>query len=385
MKAIILLLAMLSILSKIDVKGQNLIYAKDIPTEKLRIIPETTQGGTVSELLGDLEYIPLTGNKNQLLSDVVEMNCNAGRIGVLNSKGEFYLYDIRGNLLKIINSVIGQKEEKEKWAMLFHYIQFNEHGFELSHAYIKARYDLNGNFIDTISNRNNKWDYVTQIGAKKWKYYSPRLSDPKIKTIDALKLGDSVIVKYEKLDSVLISYGVHQPLSPNINNKAYASFDYTTKLFELDSSGISKVYQFVFPLKNTVNLDEVRKVKDYTSYMHYYNAHREEIRTLDKVANYKNYLIMELKKSDSFWIALNLSNKRIIGLTNILPDKSSDYLKFMSGDFLRSNGEYLFSFLSPQDIRIAISKSKEEFHPVSERLKALEKSNNPVFVRFKLK
>ncbi|PUV22812.1 hypothetical protein [Sphingobacterium athyrii] len=107
MRAIILLLAMLSILSKIDVKGQNLIYAKDIPTEKLRIIPETTQGGTVSDLLTDLEYIPLKGNKNQLLSNVVEMNCNAERIGVLNSKGEFYLYDIRGNLLKIINSVIG--------------------------------------------------------------------------------------------------------------------------------------------------------------------------------------------------------------------------------------------------------------------------------------
>ena len=113
MRAIILLLAMLSILSKIDVKGQNLIYAKDIPTEKLSIIPETTQGGTVSELLTDLEYIPLKGTKNQLLSEVVEMNCNADRIGILNSKGEFYLYDIRGNLLKIINSVIGQKEEKE--------------------------------------------------------------------------------------------------------------------------------------------------------------------------------------------------------------------------------------------------------------------------------
>jgi len=385
MRTIILLLAMLSILSKIDAKGQNLIYAKDIPTEKLRIIPETTQGGTVSELLTDLEYIPLKGNKNQLLNDVYEMDCTADRIGILTWKGIFHLYDIEGNLLKIIDNVIGQKQEKEKWALLFHNIQFNKLGFELSHGYIKARYDINGNFIDTTSNRNNKWDNATQIGTKKWTYYSPGLNDPKIKTIDALKLGDSVIVKYEKLDSVLISYGVHQPLSPNINNQAYASFDYTTKLFELDSSGISKVYQFVFPLKNTVNLDEVRKVKDYTSYMHYYNAHREEIRTLDKVANYKNYLIVELKKSDSFWIALNLSNKRIIGLTNILPDKSSDYLKFMSGDFLRSNGEYLFSFLSPQDIRIAISKSKEEFHPVSERLKALEKSNNPVFVRFKLK
>lgn len=383
MRAIILLLAMLSILSKIDVKGQNLIYAKDIPTEKLRIIPETTQGGTVSELLTDLEYIPLKGTKNQLLSDVYEMDCTADRIGILNSDGHFHLYDIEGNLIKKINSVIGANDNKG--TLLFYRIKFDEQGFELLHGPFKARYDINGNFIDTISNSNNKWDYATQIATKKWTYYSPDLGDPKIKTTDALKLGDSVIVKYEKLDSVLISYGIHQPLSPNINNKAYATFQYNTRLFELDSNGVSKIYQFVFPLKNTVNLDELRKIKDYTNYMHYYNAHREEIRTLDKVVNYKNYLIIELKKSTSFWIALNPTNKNIIGLTNILPDKSNDYLKFMSGDLLSSNGEYLFSFLSPSDIRIAISKSKEEFHPISERLKALEKSNNPVFVRFKLK
>jgi hypothetical protein len=80
-----------------------------------------------------------------------------------------------------------------------------------------------------------------------------------------------------------------------------------------------------------------------------------------------------------------LVSKKVIGLTNIVPDKSSDYLQFMDSNMLRSNGEYLFSFLSPQDIRIAINKSKEEFHPISEKLKTLEKSNNPVFVRFKLK
>lgn len=45
MRAIILLLTILSILSGIDINAQNLIYAKDIPTEKIRIILETAQGG----------------------------------------------------------------------------------------------------------------------------------------------------------------------------------------------------------------------------------------------------------------------------------------------------------------------------------------------------
>ncbi|RKE45282.1 6-bladed beta-propeller protein [Sphingobacterium detergens] len=383
MRPIILLLTVISILSKIDVKAQNLIYAKDIPNEKIRIIPETTQGGTVSELLSDLEYIPLKRTNNKLLSDVYELESTAERIGILNRDGHFHLYDIKGNLLKIINTVIGV--EDKKGILLFSRIKFNEKGVELLHGPFKARYDMNGNFIDTISNRKDESKNVTQIGTKKWTYYSPDLGNPQIKTTNALQLGDSIMVKYEKLDSVLISYGLHQPLSPNFNNKAYASFDYNTKLFELDSNGISKVYQFIFPLKNTVNLDEVRKVKDYINYMHYYNAHREEIRTLDNVINYKNHLILQLKKPNNFWIALNLATKNVIGLTNILPDKSSDYLPFMDSNILRSDGEYLFSFLSPQDIRIAISKSKEEFHPVSERLRMLEKSNNPVFVRFKLK
>jgi len=383
MRAIILLLTILSILSGIDINAQNLIYAKDIPTEKIRIILETTQGGTVSELLSDLEYIPLKGTKNQILSDIYELDCTAERIGILNRDGYCHLYDIEGNLLKIINSVIGAKNRKG--VLLFHRIKFNEKGFELLSGPFKARYDIDGNFIDTISNRNNEWDHATPIGAKKWTYYSPRLSDPKIITTDALKLGDSVIIKYEKLDSVLISYGLHQPLTPNFSQKAYASFDYNTRLFELDSNGISKIYQFIFPLKNTVNLDEVSKVKDYMDYMHYYNAHREEVRALDNVLAYKNLLILQLKKSNNFWISLDLVSKKVIGLTNIVPDKSSDYLQFMDSNMLRSNGEYLFSFLSPQDIRIAINKSKEEFHPISEKLKTLEKSNNPVFVRFKLK
>ena len=84
MRAIILLLTILSILSGIDINAQNLIYAKDIPTEKIRIILETTQGGTVSELLSDLEYIPLKGTKNQILSDIYELDCTAERIGILN-------------------------------------------------------------------------------------------------------------------------------------------------------------------------------------------------------------------------------------------------------------------------------------------------------------
>ncbi len=45
MRAIILLLTILSILSGIDINAQNLIYAKDMPTEKIRIILETAQGG----------------------------------------------------------------------------------------------------------------------------------------------------------------------------------------------------------------------------------------------------------------------------------------------------------------------------------------------------
>ncbi|AIM36556.1 hypothetical protein KO02_07455 [Sphingobacterium sp. ML3W] len=385
MRIILLCLAALLFQSS-HLAAQRLIYAKDIPLEKIRIVPETTLGGTISERISDLEYIPLKGNKNQLLDRAYSSALTNDRIAILSGKGYLYLYNLKGDLIKIVDEVAGIKKTKED-SHLFHHIIATEKGFRLSYNKMKINLDRDGNLIDTISiNHDDSFQYTTTIGNSSWHYSVPDFIGKKDMDTKSLRRGDSTIVIYQKMDSTFLAFYSSGSLgSLQKNNKAYASFTYSTQLFELDSMGVSKIYQFIFPLKNTPNLDELTKIKDYMPAMQYMNAHQSIITGIGDVFPYQNYLIIQFQQSGNLTLALDPTTKEIIGLQNIIPDKDNDYLAFLNYNTLGTDGEYLYSILFPEDIRQAIGKSIDERHPVSDRLKMLEKVNNPIFVRFKLR
>lgn len=385
MRFILVYLAML-LLQPSALLAQRLIYSKDIPVEKIRIVPETAMGGTISERISDLEYIPLKASKNQLLDQVYRCTLTPDRIGILSGKGYLYLYDIKGNLIKIFDQIPGVKKVKDDH-LLFNNIVATKKGFRLTQGMRYINVDWDGNFIDTVAIKPDTTSHATTtIGSSSWHYLTPQFHDKKNMETKALRLEDSIIVTFQKMDSIYQPYNSYGSLSEvKKNNKAYASFTYSTQLFELDSLGVSKVYQFIFPLRNTLNLDEVVKIKDYMPLFQYINAHQGVITGIGDVFPYRDYLIIQLQKNGSFPIALNPTTKEIIGLQNIIPDKSNDYLAFMDRSTLGTDGEFMYSILFPEDIRQAMGKSVDERHPVSDRLKALEKNNNPIFVRFKLK
>lgn len=385
MRLILVYLAML-LLQPSALLAQRLIYSKDIPVEKIRIVPETAMGGTISERISDLEYIPLKASKNQLLDQVYRCTLTPDRIGILSGKGYLYLYDIKGNLIKIFDQIPGVKKVKDDH-LLFNNIVATKKGFRLTQGMRYINVDWDGNFIDTVAIKPDTTSHATTtIGSSSWHYLTPQFHDKKNMETKALRLEDSTIVTFQKMDSIYQPYNSYGSLSEvKKNNKAYASFTYSTQLFELDSLGVSKVYQFIFPLRNTLNLDEVVKIKDYMPLFQYINAHQGVITGIGDVFPYRDYLIIQLQKNGSFPIALNPTTKEIIGLQNIIPDKSNDYLAFMDRSTLGTDGEFMYSILFPEDIRQAMGKSVDERHPVSDRLKALEKNNNPIFVRFKLK
>lgn len=385
MRFILVYLAML-LLQPSALLAQRLIYSKDIPVEKIRIVPETAMGGTISERISDLEYIPLKASKNQLLDQVYRCTLTPDRIGILSGKGYLYLYDIKGNLIKIFDQIPGVKKVKDDH-LLFNNIVATKKGFRLTQGMRYINVDWDGNFIDTVAIKPDTTSHATTtIGSSSWHYLTPQFHDKKNMETKALRLEDSTIVTFQKMDSIYQPYNSYGSLSEvKKNNKAYASFTYSTQLFELDSLGVSKVYQFIFPLRNTLNLDEVVKIKDYMPLFQYINAHQGVITGIGDVFPNRDYLIIQLQKNGSFPIALNPTTKEIIGLQNIIPDKSNDYLAFMDRSTLGTDGEFMYSILFPEDIRQAMGKSVDERHPVSDRLKALEKNNNPIFVRFKLK
>lgn len=366
--------------------AQRLIYSKDIPVEKIRIVPETALGGTINERISDLEYIPLKANKNQLLDQAYTCILSNNRIGILSGKGHLYLYNIQGDLIKIFDQIPGVKKIRED-NLFFNHITTTEKGFRLTQGMRYVNVDWDGNLIDTITIKEDTTShYTTTIGNSSWHYSVPQFHNKKIMETKTLSQGDRTIVTYQKMDSIFQPYNSYSSLSEiQKNNKAYAKFTYSTHLFELDSSGVSKVYQFIFPLKNTLNLEEVIKLKDFMPVIQYMNAHQSVITGIGDVFPYRDYLLVQLQLKGNFTIAINMKTKEIIGLRNIIPNKDNDYLAFMNRNILSTDGEYLYSILFPEDIRQAIGKSIDERHPVSDHLKALEKVNNPIFVRFKLK
>lgn len=366
--------------------AQRLIYSKDIPVEKIRIVPETALGGTINERISDLEYIPLKANKNQLLDQAYTCILSNNRIGILSGKGHLYLYNIQGDLIKIFDQIPGVKKIKED-NLFFNHITTTEKGFRLTQGMRYVNVDWDGNLIDTITIKEDTTShYTTTIGNSSWHYSVPQFHNKKIMETKTLSQGDRTIVTYQKMDSIFQPYNSYGSLSEiQKNNKAYAKFTYNTHLFELDSSGVSKVYQFIFPLKNTLNVEEVIKLKDFMPVIQYMNAHQSVITGIGDVFPYRDYLMVQLQLKGNFTIAINMKTKEIIGLRNIIPNKDNDYLAFMNRNILGTDGEYLYSILFPEDIRQAIGKSIDERHPVSDHLKALEKVNNPIFVRFKLK
>jgi len=379
-------------------QAQRLIYDDKIPVEKLRVVLEQTQGGKVSEMLTDLEYIPLQGGKNDLINYISDVVIHEGRIGIVTSnEGYFFLYNADGSFIKKITKIDGFKSPYDGAKQAFFSIQKGEGHFILEHGEFKARVDLMGNLIDTMtrSNQNVKDDGFGQyvqgqinIGDADYKFYGVYQSE-KRKKQDILLYNDSVILKYNVSDSIR-QFMASSDLSKVYKGKAYLTAGYNTKVFELDSFGINKIYELVLPLRNTFDLNKAKSAgldsEDFMKSYNYFNQNNMVVYALNQVFPYKDYLIFKAQRfHNPMWLAYNLKTKQTYGLDNILPDASNDYLNFLDVNELFADGDYLYSFIFPHHVLSAKEKSKLEGHTMRKEYANLGKYNNPILVRFKLK
>lgn len=126
--------------------------------------------------------------------------------------------------------------------------------------------------------------------------------------------------------------------------------------------------------------------KDYETYEKYIKANPQKVYGLGHVVPHHRYLIfLAGRYHDPRWIAYDLESKEAWGLDYIIPDKSNDYLSFFDTNDIITDGEYLYSYIYPQQVRSAKNKSMDERHSMRKEYADLEKYNNPVLVRFKIK
>ena len=380
---IISLIFLLAICSN-NIFAQRLLYSSDIPVQKLRIIPEQLRGGTVSEQLSDLEYIPLNSGKKDVISSISNVEIIEDRIIFFDyQNGGVFIFDFKGNLIKRLKEIDGYKR-KNDW----HYYSLGKEGnrFIIIGESLKAQFDKNGELIELDkSYKYQKTSPKTKVGSSY--YQSSQLFIAKDTIADyALKFQDSVLIKYDTRDSIKSSYNSYVSVVKVSDDKAYAVFPNTYQLFELGQEGIINRTQFIFPLKNTIDTSEYVHFEDSRKSYDFLTKNRSKIYGVGRPIPYKQYLILYISSfGTSGWVAMNLETNEIINLTKILPDKSNDYMEFLNYNFLISDGEYLYSCIYPNSIQSAKDKSRQESHELRKSYQEFAKSPNPILVRFKLK
>lgn len=378
--------------------AQRLFYDTKIPVKKLRVVPEQAKGGLLADMVTDLEYIPLkTNSKSDAIDYIMDVQVSDDRVGIISGElGQFFLYDLKGNLLKKIDKIKGFKSPDVNNKRGFTRIVKGDSYYELWNGMFKATVDMTGNIIDTltISKEDAKDDGFGQsvinqfeIGKNgKFKFYGS-FQNAKRKKQDILSFNDSVIVRYNPLDTIQM-FLMGDDLSKIYNGKAYMSVMYSTKIFELDSTGISTIYDVVLPLKNTFDIqsNNVFKKDDFSQLNRIFEQLRDKALGFSNLISYKDYILFRVHRlSNPMFLAYNIKTNEVIGVSNIISDKSNDFMPFINYERIFVEGDYLYSFIYPSQVSAAKNKSADERHTMRKEYLDLEKFNNPVLVRFKLK
>ncbi|SKB72159.1 hypothetical protein SAMN05660841_02038 [Sphingobacterium nematocida] len=368
-------------------QGQRLIYPPQIPTEKIRIILEQTKGGTVADRISDLQYIPLKGDKTNLIDNIGNIAILEDRIAILSSiSGALFLYNKDGTFIKKITKIEGHKSRYGN--TLFYEIKVKDGNFVASHGEFEVTIGKEGNILDTLSKQyeeNNDVSERLQLDDKELSFTNPYYRNTK-KDNRAISAGDNIWIRYDSKDTIRSYYSLGYAFSKINNSEAYCTLPNNTKIFKLNAAGIEKVYDIIFPFNNTMDSSAGQIYKDYETYEKYIKANPQKVYGLGNVVPHHRYLIfLAGRYHDPRWIAYDLESKEAWGLDYIIPDKSNDYLSFFDTNNIITDGEYLYSYIYPQQVRSAKNKSMDERHSIRKEYADLEKYNNPVLVRFKIK
>lgn len=363
--------------------AQRIIYPGDIPTQKIRIVLEQSMGGIVSERFSEISYIPLITDYKDRIDYVHNTSYLDDRMGIVDmAKGNFYIFSLKGELIQKISKIEGYRPPEAK---LFHASKAEKENFIVYTQDMTSTVDKAGNLVDTtFSIKNKPYNMTVKLGPNNF-YYANGFGTENSEDKYALKMNDSTLIRYEIRDTVHFGMGTGFGINKASRNKAFATFYNHYEIFELVPEGIHKIYDVVFPMKNSIDSTYYTN-KEYKDPFSYFGHNTDIVAGIGNIMQHADYLIIQVKKGyDPLWLAYNLKTREVIDINKILPDKSNDFLNFMDIAQLFSDGEYLYSFIYPNDIRAARNKSMDEKHTMRQEYAELEKYNNPIMVRFKLR
>ncbi|MGV6943954.1 6-bladed beta-propeller [Sphingobacterium kyonggiense] len=364
--------------------AQLIHYSSDIPKEKVRIVPEQMYGGNVSESISDLSYIELETAGQRVLGTPTNLIFIDDRIALLDdNEGVFYLYNQQGKLIKVIEKIDGIKINDQ---MLFYeLIKEGNHFVGLASDY-KVKIDREGNIFEKDLN----YKYKNQQKSIKLKdvtfeYDGPGRSTDTVPRY-ALTRNGKPLVNYNLKHKINQSYYEGKTLVKINDTSGFVVFPIPYTIMALNEKGISKVYEFIFPAINSIDTSEYGMFENNVKLYDFVDHYPHKIHAFGRILNDSKYLYFYMANSYfQKWVAFDEKNNKFISLVDIVPDKSNDFLNFLNREDLFTDGSLLYTFIYPDEIAVAKIKSKEEKHVMRKKYADLEKSKNPILVRFKLK
>lgn len=225
------LLITLLLLSTLACYAQRLIHDPSIPIQKFRIIIEQLRGGTVSENLTDLTYIPLGGTKNDVIDYIASSVFTKERIAIVNNEnGHLFLYDEKGNLIKRISKIDGYKPKDKR---VFYGVQREGNKLILFGELLKATLDFDGNILEKDIDYKYKTERpIVTLGETTYTYGRTEVKKDSFPEF-ALKMNDQILVRYDTRDTVSNIFSQGTPLVKISDTKAFAIFPTTYNFFRI--------------------------------------------------------------------------------------------------------------------------------------------------------
>lgn len=385
MKKIYLLVALCYF--SLSSSAQSLIYSDTIPIVDIRISPEHAMGGMVGDWIEDLTFIPLKTKKEDLIPRAFDLTVIRDKVGLVSrvdgSNHAFLLFDNEGNQLF--------KTSKESLGLRAPYnnirsVEIWDNNFIVdAYEYTIVVDDINLEAVASPAGQAKADDSI-KVKNTVW-YYDSAFDLHERPTKSALTKDDRILIKYAR-DSV----GPMHDLLQNFSNvfitdgepRAYVTFPYHYKLFELGEEGIANIVNIVLPMKRTIDTAAIFNFQNKEEYDKYFDSNPDLIKGFNKIIRYKDYILINPISIQFEWLAYNTVTGELINLGNILPDESNDFISFMSSEFT-TDGEFLYTLIYPNAIRYAQEKCRKEGYSMRPELQAMAKHDNPIVVRFKLK
>lgn len=402
----VILLIACGLLFKIQIS-----YAQEstVDTSKVRVLridPATANGGSMSQVFEEIDFIPLQSTKESMFGDIKQLETTENFYIIFDDDTKCILiFDKNGIFKNKINmgKIIGGKIDPQ---------DIDVHSFKLVDSKLiefstsnKAyKFDTEGKQIgepidikrEHISNETYFFKDSTYIESyfkvnSNFLYQYVYLKQGKIKS------------KYFKLETGKNSsegdFAVGGPsfIQTTENGKLYGVRNYDYNIYQLDNNGISIAFRLIFPSKNTLpkdfNTNKIYKGKR----LQYFFKNAENIFGIGYTYGIGDYLYFKcgslssnIRKNGSF--VYDLKNDYLISLNRLDPDSLSHNLPIIGtwdNDFKKFDGNYLYASLSSLELFSFYEqvKKKNPQYPIAMQnyFKKGSKKDNPVLIRLKPK